>query len=433
MFRVLVLLIFLCSLLMAQSALGQDEDKPTIAMLRFGSFFSFTYVENAVLDTLLASGLVTEGEHARLQARNNLEGENINVIWNDANYDFTAVNTIVEDALDRGADALVVLSTPTAQAAINITQDMDDPPVILFTSVFNPFEAGIAQAPCVKPSHVTGIESVTLYEDIVPLLLLQDPDIKTVGTMYSSSETSGRLGAEAIVAAAEAHGLTVEVAAVSSLPDMTIAAQALVDKGVEAFLLPSDLLTMSGLPVVTQIAIENGLPVYHSTSNTINMGATVSAGAGHNSLQGSLIGAMLAGHLRGELDIASTGIGMVDQLSVGVNLDVAAQQGIEFTPSLLEEADLMLQNGGMTGRALVVFLESLGMDEETMQLVLKAIAEAQTGGGEIEVDLPEEVLAALSAGIASQRRTEDVGAILDSLHCSPEMIAEQQAELDASD
>ena len=280
-----------------------------------------------------------------------------------------------------------------------------------------------------KPSHVTGIESVTLYEDIVPLLLLQDPDLKMIGTIYSSSETSGRMGAEAIVAAAEAQGLTVEVSAVTSLADLTIAAQALVDKGVEAFLLPSDLLTMSGLPVITQIAIENGLPVYHSISNTINLGATVSAGAGHNSLQGSLIGAMLAGHLRGELDIASTGIGMIDLLSVGLNLDVAAEQGIEFTDSLMERAHLLLQDGGMTGRALVAWLESMGMDEETMKLVLKAIAEAQAGGGEINVDLPEEVLAALTAAIASQTRTEDVAAILDGLHCTPEMIAEQQAAL----
>ena len=427
------ILLLLSALLTVLSVSGQTQDKPTIAMLRFGSFFSFTYVENAVLDTLFAAGLVTETEHASLHARENLEGENINVHWNDANFDFTAVNTIVEDALDRGADALVVLSTPTAQAAVNLTLDMEDPPIVLFTSVFNPYEAGIAQASCVKPGHVSGIESVTLYEDIVPLLLLQDPDLAMIGTIYSSSETSGRLGAEAIVAAAEAHGLTVEVAAISNLTDMTVAANALVDKGVEAFLLPSDLLTMSGLPAITQIAIEYGLPVYHSTSNTINLGATVSAGAGHNSLQGSLIGAMLTGHFRGELDIASTGIGMVDVLSVGLNLDVAAEQGIEFTDSLMERAHLLLRDGGMTGRALVIFLESLGMDEQTTAIVLKAISEAQTGGGEIEVDLPDEVLAALSAAIASQRRTEDVGAILDSLHCTPEMIAEQQAALEASD
>jgi hypothetical protein len=63
-----------------------------------------------------------------------------------------------------------------------------------------------------------------------------------------------------------------------------------------------------------------------------------------------LIGAMLAGHLSGELDIASTGIGLVDQLSVGLNLDVAAEQGIEFTPELMERAHVLLQDGGMSGR-----------------------------------------------------------------------------------
>ena len=427
------MLVFLFSLLMTAAVAGQVDDKPTVAMLRFGSFFSFTYVENAVLDTLLAAGYVSEAEHAALMARDNLEGEKIDVIWNDANFDFTAVNPIVEDALDHGADVLIVLSTPTAQAAVNLTLDMDEPPIVLFTQVFNPYEAGIAQASCIKPSHVAGIESVTLYEDIVPLLLLQNPDLTLIGAMYSSSETSGRLGAEEIVAAAEAHGLTVEVAAVNSLADLAVAAQALVDKGVEAFLLPSDLLTMSGLPAITQIAIENGLPVFHSTSNTINLGATVSAGAGHTSLQGSMIGAMLAGHLSGELDIASTGIGMIDQLSVGLNLDIAAEQGVEFTDSLMERAHILLKDGGMSGRALVVWLESMGMDEETMNLVLKAIAEAQTGGGEINVDLPDEVLAALTAAIASQTRTEDVAAILDSLHCTPEMLAEQQAALDAAD
>ena len=82
-----------------------------------------------------ARALVSEAEHAMLRARENLEGERINVHWNDANFDFAAVNAIVEDALDRGAEALIVLSTPTAQAAVNITADMDDPPIVLFTSV----------------------------------------------------------------------------------------------------------------------------------------------------------------------------------------------------------------------------------------------------------------------------------------------------------
>ena len=150
-----LLQILLPLLLLLPHGVAGADSIPTVAILRFGAFFSFTYVENAIVDTLLSVGLVNETEHAILQAGADLEGEKINVYWDDANFDFAAANVIVEGALDRGADALIVLSTPTAQAAINITSDMDDPPAVLFTSVYNPFAAGIAQSTCIKPAHVT--------------------------------------------------------------------------------------------------------------------------------------------------------------------------------------------------------------------------------------------------------------------------------------
>ena len=128
-------------------------------------------------------------------------------------------------------------STPVTQAAINATLDMDDPPVVIFGSVYNPYAAGIAEAPCVKPAHVSGVESVTLYDEIVPLLLLQNPDIQKVGTVYSSTEASGRLGAQAIVEVAGSLGLAVEQAAVTAISDLAPAAEGLVAKGVEALLI----------------------------------------------------------------------------------------------------------------------------------------------------------------------------------------------------
>ena len=420
-------------LLLLPGGMAAADSVPTVAILRFGAFFSFTYVENAIVDTLLSVGLVNEAEHAILQAGADLEGEKLNVYWDDANFDFAAANVIVEGALDRGADALIVLSTPTAQAAVNITDDMDDPPAVLFTSVYNPFAAGIAQSTCIKPAHVTGIESLTPYKDIVPLLLLQNPDLKVVGTIYSSAETSGRVGAERIVEVAAELGLQVETTAIVGIADLPLAAEALIEKGVEAFLIPSDLVTLSGLPALMVIAVENGIPVFHSTANTINMGATVSAGSSENTLQGGIIGAMLARYLDGTLDIARTGIGLVDNLSVGVNLDMADMQGIDIAPSLFDRADLLLQDGSMTGRRLIQFLEGIGMDEAMIAMVVEAAANAQLGGGELEADLPKEVADMLSAAIAAQSTLDDVSAIVDSLHCSDETIAEQQAALDAAE
>ena len=426
-----ILILALLAMLLTPASLAQDADTPTLAILRFGAFFSFTYAENALIDSLLAHGLINEDEHAIAHAGGDVQGERLNIHWGDANFDFTATHVIVEEALDKEADVLVVFSTPTAQTAINITSDMDDPPAVLFTAVHNPVEAGIAQATCVKPAHVTGIELLTRYEDIVPLLLLQNPDMQTVGTLYSSSETSGRLGAEAIMAVAAELGLTVEVAPVASMADLALAAESLVGKGVEAFIIPSDLITISGLPAIMQIATEYGIPVFHSSANTINVGATVSAGASDNTLQGSLLGAMVAGYLSGELDISRAGIALVDNLNVGVNLDAAARQGIDISQALVERADITLDNEVMWGRRITQMLESFGLDEDEINLFMVALTQTQLGGGELEAELPEELDRLLTMALASQARADDIAAILDSLRCTDAMIAEQQAALES--
>ena len=109
-----------------------------------------------------------------LQAGNDLEGENLNVYFDGAGFDFAAVNTIVESALDKNPDVLVTVSVPVAQVAAAATMEMDNPPAILFTMVNAPFEAGIAESSCIKPDHITGGELALDYGFVLSTLQLQE-------------------------------------------------------------------------------------------------------------------------------------------------------------------------------------------------------------------------------------------------------------------
>lgn len=431
------MLIFVSSILMAQAVVGQDGEKPTVAILRFGPHATYSLVELTLFDALQATGLIDAEEQAILQQGNALDGKNINVIWGDANFDFANTILVVEQAIDSGANALITFSTPITQAATSITSEMDDPPVVIFTSVFNPVEAGIAQSTCIKPDHITGIELLTPYEEIIPLLLLQKPDIQVIGTLYSSTETSGVEGAEKIAQAAEALGIEVQRAAVTSVADLALATEGLVENGVEALLIPSDMTTVSGLPIVMQVATENGVPVFHSVPMSIRDGATVGAGTMESALQGNLIAAILAGHLDGSLDVATTGIGLISNLVVNVNLDRAAAQDIEISQELLARADSVLEDGSVSSARLVRGLRSLGIDEDTIQMVREAVEAFQTGGGQEgeAADLPPQVRAIVARVLAhsSSESVVDVDAILESLHCTPEKIAEQQAAMAESE
>ena len=81
-------------------------------------------------------------------------------------------------------------------------------------------------------------------------------------------------------------------------------------------------------------------PIFHSIAFAYNDGATVSAGPTLPTTQGGLVGSILAGHLDGSLDIASTGIGVISQMTVNINQDAADMQGVSVSEALMELAFL---------------------------------------------------------------------------------------------
>ena len=398
MYRRVAVFSVLLSLILVLTLRAQDDSKPTVAILHFGSFSNINLSIKGTLDMLQAYGFFNQEERAELDQRQDLEGEGINIIWGDAGFDFGYANLMVRDALEKDPDALITITTPVTQMAVGATLDMEDPPIVIFNVVGNPYFAGIASAPCIKPSHVSGSQFLAPYDRIVPLLRLQDPDMQVVGTIFTSSEASGVFGASQITAVGESLGLKVERASITSGAELTVAAEGLVSKGIEAFILPTEATVSSGLPAIIKVATENDLPVMYTAGNAVYRGATIGAGIYSYFKEGVIAARMLIAHLEGEIDIATAGINLQSDMSVGVNLDMAADQGIEISQELLAVADFVLEDG-------------------------------QSSEG-VTPELPE-VNPYLEDMTLDERRAADL-AFLAGLYCTDEMIAEQQAALDAA-
>lgn len=388
------LFMFSLLLLLIPASMAEGHEKPIIAMLRFGPLPLVSLAEKGAIDMLEVYGFINAEERDILYQRQELDGENVTVIWGDAGFRFADVNLILESMFDRGADVLITSTTPVTQAAVNITLNMDEPPIVLFNVVSNPYYAGIASTPCIKPKHVTGSQALTPYERIVPLLLLQDPDMKTVGTMFNLNEANAVFGADAITAVGESLGLTVERTAITSAADLTFATEGLVNKGVEAIILPTEGTMTQGLPAIVAVANEYGIPVFYSAANRVFRGATVGAGFHSYYQEGVIAGRMLVAYLNDDINIATTGINLQSNLAVGINLDSAAAQDVEIAEALMDLADFVVKDG-----------KSANMTPE----------------------LPE-VDPYLPAMEWEDRQAADA-AFLESLACTPERIAEQAARL----
>ncbi len=396
MYRRLIAVFSLVLFCLVPASLAQD-DTPTIAFLRYAGTAPVTEATAGILDSLEAYGYLTSAERAALDESYDLNGENINLIYRDAGFDLPSVNVMVEEVLDKGADALVTITTQVAQIAVNATRDMEDPPAILFSLVTTPFTTGIADAPCIKPDHVVGSQPLTSFQDYVPLVLVQNPDITTIGTITSPDQPTSIAGAAEITAIAESHGLTVEVATAVTLADLNVATESLLDKGVEAIVLNINPLTLQGTPVLVQLTAEYGIPLYAPIIQQVYRGATVGAGFHSFYEEGIIVARILHAHLRGDIDIADIGINQSRSFGVALNLDTAADQGVEISEDMLAMANFVIEGGE------------------------RSVGPAQ--------DMNESRMALLEMS-AEERRAADL-AFLAALECTPEMIAEQRAQLES--
>lgn len=408
-------------LLLPALATAQDAGKPTVALLRFGVLPAVEAVELGILEVLLANDFIDEAEQAALAAHNNLENDKLNLFWGDAGYDLATASLMVEDAIDQGADVIIAISAPVAQLALKATSDMESPPAIIFTSVYDPVASGLAEAPCLKPDHVTGVGTSVPYDDVVGLLMLQDRSIRTIGVIYNPAESSSVAGAEAISQFGGAFGMTVETAAAPTLPDVSLAAEALVEKGIQAFVVPLDVLTQRALPAIVNVANDNELLVLASTPEGAYFGAAIGAGPAPFFRRGVQAGYILAARLNGEVDISTIGILTYTGRGLGVNLDAAAQQAVDINEQIIDFAGFIIKDGEL--RMSLEDLNRVDFTEEFRVMVEVVLAEGSFTVGQELRDFvagldPFDYVAAGAEYLASNT-------------CTPEMIAEQQAELDA--
>ncbi|MCL4877936.1 MAG: ABC transporter substrate-binding protein [Anaerolineae bacterium] len=374
MFKKLLAVLLISLMVTAPVPLLAQDDIPTVAIIRLGPLPPFQYSQQGTLDVLAAYGYV--------------DGENIKLILGDAGMDVPTANLLIEDAINSDVDVIVTITTPVSQAAVNATLDMEDPPIIMFNTVTQPYAAGIAQAPCIKPAHVWGSQALPDFATILPLVWELNPEIKNLGWIYSTSEPNAVASTEIVQPIAAELGLTLHITSVAESSEVGAAAEALAGEGIDAFFIPTDSTVGNALASILSVAEEEGIPVFFADSLQVFSGVTVGAGVSYYQ-EGVDTGRVLVAYLNGDIDIATTGLSKQSGTLIGVNLDTAAMQDVEVPQNLLDMANFVIEDGENTGEVL---------------------------------SLPD---------VSFEELQEQDAAFVENLFCSEERIAEQQAELDA--
>lgn len=307
----------------AEEAEAEETEGFTIGMMVIAPIPALETVQESFVETLAAGGYV--------------EGENLTIIRANAEGDIATLSTIAQQFIDDGVDLIVTTSTPAAQAALNATQDMTEPIPIIFTTVTDPYAAGIATAPDEHPAWMTGSQMFPPLEETFDTMLEINPETSTIGFLYNPAEANSVAQKDVVEQIADELGIELVVATVSNSSEIRTAAESLVGSGIDFFYFTQDSTVASGSEAVVQVANENGIPIITNDIPTVAKGGAVAIGASLRE-DGRVAGEMAVQFLDGTLDIATTDIERVLVFDYFINRAGAEAQGTELPQSLIDRA-----------------------------------------------------------------------------------------------
>ena len=283
-------------------------------------------------------GVIQLAEHLALdRAREGfIEGENLEVIVNNAQGDQSNLATISQKFANDKPDLVCAIATP---AAVSMASASPDIPVV-GTAITDYVAAKLVKSNEAPGGNVTGTSDMNPIEEQVDLMTKVLPEMKTLGLMRSSAEENSRIQADIIKKVCKEKGIEVVEMTVSSVNDIQQVAQDLVNKKVEAIYAPTDNIISSAMPNLIRVTNDAKIPVFCGEEAQVEKGALITIGINYKAL-GVQTGKMAAKILKGEAKPAEMPIETAEKYQVTINDSASKLLGITIPDELKKDATIV--------------------------------------------------------------------------------------------
>ncbi len=263
-----------------------------------------------------------------------VEGENLTVLYENAQADGGTASQIMNNFLSKKADLICAIATPIAQSAYSAAKDTEVP--VIYTAVTDPVLAELANEDGTPVGEITGTSDKLPVESQLKMIRTMLPDAKTIGIMYSTSEINSVSAIEEYKEAASEYGFEIIESGISSTADIPLAADALVEK-VDCINNLTDNTVVSSLPVILDKAAKKNIPVFGSEIEQVKIGCLAAVGLDYVSL-GEQTGKMAAQVLKGEKKASEMNFEVIEEAAFYGNNKVAENLGITIPAELSDNA-----------------------------------------------------------------------------------------------
>ena len=191
--------------------------------------------------------------------------------------DQSVLMQIGDQAIADGVDAIVPIATLAGQVMAVCAEETKTP--VVFAAVSDP-----AAAQLTGIDYVTGVSDALNTQFIMDMMLRQNPDVKSVGLLYSLSEVNSATPIAEAKAYLDAKGIAYTEATGNTNDEVIAAANTLIAQGVDAVFTPTDNIIMSAELAIYESLIAAGIPHYTGADSFVRSGAFATCGVNYTEL-----------------------------------------------------------------------------------------------------------------------------------------------------
>lgn len=217
---------------------------------------------------------------------------------------------------------IYAISTPVAQGAKQSVPNKN----IIFSAVTDPVESGIVSAKD-EITNITGVTDAVSSKEQLKSFLKIFLDVKTIGTIYSTSESNSKVQIDELKKACDELGLELKVTGINNINDIAQAIASMKDE-IDAYYAITDNTVASAIPVISETLIENKIPSLSAEEGQVENGLLMSEGVNYYE-HGRQAGEMAIKILNGE-DIKNLPVEDNKTTSRKINEDTAKKIGVEI-------------------------------------------------------------------------------------------------------
>lgn len=256
---------------------------------------------------------------AELQAQATEKGIRIEIQEFSGQNDATVLNQIGAQVVGDQVDMIIPIATLAATCMVTAAEGTGTP--IVYAAISDPESSGLTGL-----DNVTGTSDALNTSFILDMMLAAQPDIQSVGLLYSNSEVNSATPIAEAKAYLEEKGISYLEKTGNTSGEITEAASSLVGR-VDAVFTPTDNVVMGTEASVAEILNNAGIPHYTGADSFVQLGAFATCGVNYTEL-GAKTADMAVDILMGgaipEFHVMEGGI-------ITVNTEAAAVLGIDYS------------------------------------------------------------------------------------------------------